>query len=38
MIRIGMMIIDDGAVLAAPPDSQRKPSRLSPFLVDAWEA
>jgi hypothetical protein len=29
MIRIVMMIIDDGAVLVAPLDSQRKPSRLS---------
>jgi hypothetical protein len=26
-----MMVIDDGAVLVAPPDSQRKPSRLSPL-------
>jgi hypothetical protein len=32
MIRIVMMmIIDDGAVLVAPLDSQREPSRLSPF-------
>jgi hypothetical protein len=38
MIRIVVMIIDDGAVLVAPLDSQRKPSRLSPALVDAWEA
>jgi hypothetical protein len=31
LIIVKVILLDDGAVLVAPPDSQRKPSRLSPL-------